>query len=248
MAAGLADPAGQLRPLHGTLYRLVESQQQVATLGYVDTLEEQAVLEVLLERSKPPLPAETEGYHYLLRTPFRYPPLRHGSRFGGRDEAGIFYAGLDRQATLAEAAYYRFVFWSSMAVPPPKAVIRSEHSLFSVPYRSRRGISLQAPPYRAARAELASPVDYGPAQALGRRMRAAGVEAFEYFSARDVDGGCCIGLFTPRAFARRAPSSIARWFCELGAERVSFKPAAERDIHHFPRQQFLVEGKLPMPA
>jgi hypothetical protein len=38
------------------LYRLVENQEQVATLGYVDTLEEQAVLEELLETSKPDYP------------------------------------------------------------------------------------------------------------------------------------------------------------------------------------------------
>jgi len=47
-----------IRPIQGVLYRLVENQEQVATLGYVDTLDEQAVLEALLENSKrlPPLP------------------------------------------------------------------------------------------------------------------------------------------------------------------------------------------------
>lgn len=34
-----------IKRLTGTLYRLVECQEQVATLGYVDTLEEQAMLE-----------------------------------------------------------------------------------------------------------------------------------------------------------------------------------------------------------
>ena len=42
-----------IRPIEGVLFRLVESQEQVATIGYVDTLEEQAVLEELLETSKP---------------------------------------------------------------------------------------------------------------------------------------------------------------------------------------------------
>lgn len=57
---------------------MVESQEQVATLQLVDTLEEQALLEELLESSKPPVPADAEPLHYLLKTPFRYPPLRWG--------------------------------------------------------------------------------------------------------------------------------------------------------------------------
>lgn len=67
-----------IRPLQGRLVRLVESQEQVATLQLVDTLEEQALLEELLESSKPPVPADAEPLHYLLKTPFRYPPLRWG--------------------------------------------------------------------------------------------------------------------------------------------------------------------------
>ena len=47
-----------IRPLQGRLVRLVESQEQVATLQLVDTLEEQALLEELLESSKPPVPAD----------------------------------------------------------------------------------------------------------------------------------------------------------------------------------------------
>ena len=34
----------QIKPIKGELLRLVESQEQIATLGYVDTLEEQALL------------------------------------------------------------------------------------------------------------------------------------------------------------------------------------------------------------
>src|SRR5690606_6678737 len=42
--------AKHIRPIKGTLRRLVESQEEVATLEYVDTLEEQAVLEEMLAR------------------------------------------------------------------------------------------------------------------------------------------------------------------------------------------------------
>jgi hypothetical protein len=70
---------------------MVESQQQIATSSLVDDLAEQALLEELIERSKPPLRSGTERLHYLLATPFRYPPLRHGSRFGGRFEPSLLY-------------------------------------------------------------------------------------------------------------------------------------------------------------
>ena len=43
------DGAQQIKPLTGTLHRLVESQEQIATLAYVDTLEEQVLLEEMLE-------------------------------------------------------------------------------------------------------------------------------------------------------------------------------------------------------
>ena len=38
----------------------------------VDTLAEQALLEDLIESSKPPVPVECRHLHYLLSTPFRY--------------------------------------------------------------------------------------------------------------------------------------------------------------------------------
>ncbi|MGY3822375.1 hypothetical protein [Acinetobacter haemolyticus] len=66
----------QVSPLSGTLYRLVESQEQIATRQLVDTLEEQALLEDMLELVKPPYPPKSEHLHYLFKTPFRYPPLK----------------------------------------------------------------------------------------------------------------------------------------------------------------------------
>ena len=108
----------QLTNVKGTLYRLVESQEQIATLGYVDTLDEQALLEEMLESTKPNYKEDLSAYHYLLSTPFRYPPLQWGSRFGGIHEPSLFYGGVSIAVTLAESAYYRFIFWKSMAGKP----------------------------------------------------------------------------------------------------------------------------------
>ena len=90
--------AAQEVVLTGTVLRLVH-QQGLHTLGHlVDDLEQLARLETLVEASKPPWPTATLGppSHPLLATPFRYPPLRHGSSFGGRESRGIFYGSHSR--------------------------------------------------------------------------------------------------------------------------------------------------------
>lgn len=233
--------------LSGALLRLVESQEQVATSRLVGSLARQAVLESLLEGTKPPLRKGSETLHYLLATPFRYPPLKHGSRFGARSEPSLFYGSLETRTVLAEAAYYRFVFWHGMATPPA-GKLDTQHTLFGAAYRTAQGLRLQAPPFAEQRAALASPTDYRASQALGTAMRAAGIEAFEFVSARDPEAGINVALFTPRAFARKAPISQEAWLCELSAERVRFRAARGPDLHEFPLALFQVAGRLPWPA
>jgi hypothetical protein len=233
--------------LSGVLLRLVESQEQVATSQLVASLDRQAVLEDMLEATKPRLRKGTESLHYLLATPFRYPPLKHGSRFGTRSEPSLFYGSRETATVLAEAAYYRFVFWHGMA-RPPAGKLDTRHTLFGAAWRTGQGLQLQAPPFAEHRAMLASPSDTRASQALGTAMRAAGIEAFEFVSARDPEGGINIALFTPRAFSRKQPVSQEAWLCELGSERVRFRAARGRDIHDFPLALFQVAGRLPWPA
>ncbi len=240
--------ATQLQTISGTAWRLVESQEQIATLGYVDTLEEQALLEELLDSVKPPYPANSDGYHYLLKTPFRYPPLRWGSRFGRIHEPGIFYAGGNAHTTLAESAFYRFVFWYSMAASPIKNTITSAHTLFSVNYASQRGVKLQVAPFDRFAQQLTDRKDYSATQQLGSNMRAANVEVFEYQSARDPQRGHCVGLFVPAALSQKRPADMTQWLCELSASEVAFKQVGHKEIIHFPVDLFLVDGRLPMPA
>jgi len=79
--------------LQGTVLRLVQQQGINSLEPLVDNLEQLARLEAMVETSKPPLPAagpDTPS-HPLLTTPFRYPPLRHGSRFGSRQFKRMFY-------------------------------------------------------------------------------------------------------------------------------------------------------------
>ncbi len=64
-----------LQPAKGRIYRLIANLEPLATLGYVDDLAEQVVLERMLEQVKPPLPEVAAPLHPVLRAPFRYPGL-----------------------------------------------------------------------------------------------------------------------------------------------------------------------------
>lgn len=230
-------------------WRVVEGQHVVSTRKLVDSDAEQQLLEEMIETAKPPLPPEPglEGLHYLLATPFRYPPLRHGSRFGSRAERGIWYGARALATAFAETAYYRLLFLEGTSAELPQVL--SDVSAFTAPVETSAGVDLTAGPFAGDAAEISSPTDYRASQLLGREMRAAGVEAFLYGSARDPGGTCC-GVFTPRAFAARRPSAPQAWLCVATREAVEL---ARRDVFHrralrFPRERFLVGGRLPAPA
>ncbi len=237
----------ELSGLKGVILRLVESQEQVATNHLVGSLERQAVLETLLETTKPRLRPGTETLHYLLATPFRYPPLKHGSRFGTRSDPSLFYGSLTTATVLAEAAYYRFLFWYGMVVPPV-GKLDTQHTLFGAQFCTEKGVRLQKQPFSSYGEVLGSPAEYGPSQALGSVMRDEGVEAFEFISARDPARGINVGLFTPAALQGIAPVCQEAWLCELSARQVRFHAAHSRELFSFPLDAFLVSGKLPQAA
>lgn len=242
-----ADPDLQAA-IHGTLVRLVESQEQIATTGLVDDLGEQALLEDMLEATKPPHRPGTEAVHYLLATPFRYPPLRHGSRFGAAHEPSLFYGAHRLLTALTETAYYRFVFWEGMRTPPPSGRLITQHTAFGARYKSPRGLRLQSPPFDTFESQLRNREDYTATQRLGSAMRDAGIEAFEYLCARTRLRAVNVGLFTPRALIGKQPLQPNTWLCETRTEQVSFRAAAGGQFHTFPRTNFLVDGTLPHPA
>jgi hypothetical protein len=234
-------------PLAGVVLRLVESQEQVATNSLVRTLAEQALLEDLIESSKPRHSATTSGLHYLLATPFRYPPLPWGSRFGSRFEPGLFYGARSAGTTLAESAYYRFVFWSGMATPPQRP-LNTSHTMFKAPLRTERGLRLQEPPFDEFMEVLTDPRRYDATQALGARLREEGIEAFEYRSARDPGRGINVALFSPAALAANQPDVLEEWLCNTNAERVSYYSRHGGGMHVYPLSIFVVDGVLPLPA
>jgi len=242
--------SSRIRALSARPFRLVEAQHLTSTRRLVDSADEQAALETMLERAKPPLPAEREfeGLHFLLTTSFRYPPLPHGSRFATRFERSLWYGSKQRRTAFAEAAYYRLVFLEGTVGDLGRLEV--EISAFRVPVRTRRGIDLTQPPFGPWADHISSPVRYDDSQALGAAMREAGVEAFRFRSARDPAGGVNVALFTPRAFAAIRPETPETWTCVASRRRVEFqkKDFFERAAVAFERSAFLVDGTLPAPA
>ncbi|MEM7199967.1 MAG: RES family NAD+ phosphorylase [Planctomycetota bacterium] len=245
-AAGVRE---RLAPLRAEAWRVVEAQHHVATHKLVDTADEQQVLEELIESAKPPRPVDAEfaQLHYLLATPFRYPPLRHGTRFGTRAERGIWYGSASEATALAEAAYYRLVFLAGTAADLPH--VTSEHSTFAVDLAATRGLDLAAGPYLAQLPALTSPVSYAHTQPLGTIMRQVDIEAFRFRSARDPDEGDNFGVFAPTAFANAQPKRQRAWHCSATQERVLFhrRDLLHDEIRSFARRVFEVDGTVPMP-
>jgi hypothetical protein len=237
----------KLRPLRLSPWRVVESQHHVSTRKLVDSIDEQALLEQLIDTAKP-RDRHSGRLHVLVSTPFRYPPLPHGSRFAQRHEPSLWYGSEERRTAFAELAYYRLIFLEGTRANLDG--VATWHTAFTVRVRTERGIDLTAAPFKAYRDAFASPVDYTATQALGAAMRESSVDAFRYPSARDRQGGVNVGAFTPAAFGAARPRDLEAWHCTATTLRIE---CVRHDFFHtaaftFPREDFLVNGRLPAPA
>jgi hypothetical protein len=229
---------------------VVEGQHVVSTRKLVDSLAEQELLEEMIEGVKPRLPERPEfrGLHYLLSTPFRHPPLRYGSRFGSRDEPSLWYGAVQPRTAFAESAYYRLLFLAGTEAD--LGTLEVELTLFDVRWRSSRAVDLTRSPFESCAEHISSPKHYSESQALGREMRADGVQAARYKSARDSHGGLNLALFSPIAFAEKRPGKTETWHCVATRSAVEFvrRDFFERARMLFDRSEFELDGVLPQPA
>ena len=230
-----------------TIHRVVEDQEDAATLSLVNNIEEQGVLEDLLEQSKPKKQEGCEALHYLLITPFRYPPLQYGSRFGSNFEPSLLYGSLNISTALAETAYYRFVYLSGMKEAYAKPILMT-YSSYTASIRTDRSVFLDKKPFNSFEEIMTSPDNYSDTQKLGDSMRHASVEAFQYISARDPEQGKNIALFTPKTFQSKKPIHIERWICNITHEEIGFVSNDKQRRLRFDKRLFLVDGKIPAPS
>lgn len=239
----------EARPLKGECWRLVEAQHQVSTLKLVDTLAEQALLEDLLEETKPSVPPECSGLHYLLATPFRYgAPYPKGSRFRRAGyTAGVFYAAEHVETAVAELAFHRLLFFAESPVTPwPENA--GEFTAFSVAFATVRALDLMQPPLSADRAAWIDPVDYGPCQTLADNAQAAGIELIRTESVRDPQAQASIALLTCLAFAAAEPLSARTWRLRFTATGVQALSAFPESRLEFPPSAFAADPRIAAMA
>jgi hypothetical protein len=194
------------------VWRGVEAQHVGATMRLVDTLSEQEALEQILEASKPPLAAGSEGQHYMLFTPFRY-CSPHPSRFRAAGALGIWYGAEELHTACAEVAYWRWRFLTDSDGLADGELL-SEHTLFQA-RASGAAIDLTGPPWVVFATSWMHPSDYAACQAVAVTARERGdVQWIRYTSARR-DGGHCAAALTPECLKLRQPFRQQTWVCKV---------------------------------
>lgn len=237
--------SSEAKAFRGRCWRLVEGQHKVATLKIVDSLAEQAVLEDLLDGTKPAVPPECRALHYLLATPFRYgAPYPHGSRFRRAGlSLGVYYASEAPETAVAERAFHRLLFFAeSPRTPWPENA--AEFTAFSVAFASEGGLDLTIPPLSSDRQLWTDPTDYTASQELCDAVRDAALAVIRYESVRDPGGRANLALLTCRAFASSKPERVQSWRMRFSAGGVH----AIRDFPdsrlEFPREAFARDPKV----
>lgn len=219
--------------LEKTYWRCVEAQHVVSTLKLVDTLDEQRLLEDMLEETKPPVPEECEGLHYLYMTPFRYGLYPNGSRFRRAGPTpGVYYVSEEPATAIIETAFHLLLFFADSPGTPFPAQ-PSEHTAFDVPVKTAAMIDLTAKPFSDAVGLWMDPENYEHCQQVEELARAQGVSLIRYASVRDPENKPNAALLTCKAFAAPGPAQSQTW-------RLLFNRAGAHAICDFLGEKFTV--------
>jgi hypothetical protein len=218
------------------LWRAVEAQHIAATLRLVDNLEEQRLLEDILEATKPAIPAKAKRLHYLLFTPFRYPPQR-GSRFRALDDPGVFYGAETVRTACAELGYWRWRFLTDSK--GLTSLGPAQQTLFQAGVKTMT-VDLEKQPFARHATLWQDPDDYGPTQAFAKAARSAGVGLIRYRSVRDPEPGRCGATLRPDAFSSPDPTAPTQtWLLTVTKEFAIWqrdREAFEFDMRRWPKR------------
>lgn len=230
-----------IAPYASEVWRLVEAQHRVSTLKLVDTLEEQSLLESLIEETKPNLPPECQGLHYLLAAPFRYGAVYpNGSRFrrAGRT-LGVYYASEDVATAVSEMVFYRLLFFGeSPSTPFPDDA--TDFNAFSVRIKSERAHDIT----NTADAALRHLTDYSACQNLADRAREAQVEVIRYASARRSGLHPNVAALGAKVFVDKNPRHWCTWRIKIGQGGVSALCDFPSSTLAFDRDAFVADPRL----
>lgn len=230
----------------GLCWRVVETQEVAATRAITSSADEQQRLETLLDMSKPTAPTDCDGLSYLLMTPFRYPPLPYGSRFGSTQERGIFYGASTLATAFAETSVYFWLFQSGPTHRGAVETVVDQRTAFSVRLSSTKALDLARLSEIIPVDALSNPSSWEYSQTVGNHLRAIGAEFFWYPSAR-LAGGRNIAVISPKAFASPEPDQQMSWHIRFDSNTCWFgHPSGES--YEYQRHAFEQHGSIPHPA
>ena len=213
--------SSEARPWAGVVWRMVEAQHTASTMKIVDNSDEQDLLETLLEGSKPTQPARAQSLDYLLATPFRYYPLRGGSRFRAINDPGVFYGAETVRTASAELGYWRWKFLKDAVDLDRLEPVA--HTAFSA-HVSTQAIDLRQAPFSANAAAWTHPSDYTATQAIAQVARTAQVGGIQYQSVRDPNPAWCMAVLTPQAFTKPKPNPLMQtWWLSVHPDAVIWR-------------------------
>jgi RES domain len=229
----------------GTCWRWVEAQNQISTTKITDSADEQEVLELLIEESKPPIPPECRHLHFLLATPFRYgAPYPRGSRFRKAGfTPGVYYSSDSPHVVIAELCFHRLLFFyeSPETKWPPNA---GEYTVFAADYSVARSIDLTRPPFDSRSAAWMHPTRYDECQELAGLARTAGVELIKYASVRDPRHRMNVAILSCSAFASPQPGGRQTWRILLGSNGARALCEMPRETLDFNRDVFRADPRI----
>ncbi len=219
-------------------WRMVEAQHISSSRDLVESREEHDLLEELLEKSKPRI---ANNKHYLIYTPFRYPPLKYGSRFANTYEQSLWYGSINLLTALAEVAFYRLKFFADTSAD--LEYIEIPMTAFKAYIQTENGIDLTTPHFKKYQDKISNKTSYVDSQKLGAEMRDANIEVFIFTSARDKTFGKNVAAFTPDVFKMKDNQYITgmqNWRCIANHNIIEFTrdEILCRKHHEFFKEEF----------
>jgi hypothetical protein len=230
-------------------HRVVENQFNSSTRKLVDSLPEHDLLEQMIEEGKPPRPEHTgpDRPHYLMYTPFRYLPRL--SRFNTLAELPLWYGAHRVETALAEKSFHTICFLEGS--PDLTDPFEARWTSFRASIKTNNYVDLTRSEFESHHSAISNPVTYRDSQPLGASMRAGGIEAFSFQSARDPSGKN-VGVFTLNAFSPKAPieEEYRGWIAYVTRQSITIYrvPGMRDDQITFTRHQFIIDGVLPHPT
>lgn len=209
-----------INPLCVEPWRVVEAQHILSARDLVDSREEHDMLEALLEASKPTV---LKDKNYLIFTPFRYPPLQYGSRFGRAYEPSLWYGSLALETAFTEVAYYRLQFLNDSR--GDLGSLKISMTAFTACVGTKRGVDLTASPFDAFFDQISNQHTYEYSQPLGTSMRQAEIDAFIYFSARTHKKTKNVAAYHMKVFQKKNAQYVNNqqtWVCFANQDVIEF--------------------------